>query len=254
MDRELASDSIAGFVRAHLDRAALTSTEPLVRSVDILSRHWDAWLTAGGHPGSASYVGPLEPPRVAAAADARKGLTPRDPLRRGADLETDRAHLLALSARAANSNERRCVALWVATMMWGSGTLNGRGPWRTAQGLAFDGLGALLTQSHRRLRANDVAEAYRIAATIPGSAESSFTKWLWAASLGLDDPAPQPLVLDGRVRATLASIGVRPSHNATGYVDYVETMALAAAELRSADRLRGATPEKLEWLLSVRAP
>lgn len=251
MDRELASDAIAQFLNADdASRKQLKSTSAPPRPVEILRRSWDPWLRDGGRPGTTSYVGPLDPARVAAAADAMKGLTARDPARLGADLEIDRSHLLDLSRRAAKSNARRCVTLWVAAMVWGSGTLNGRGPWRTAQGLAHVELGPILVASHQHLRAGEIAEAYEVAATIPGSAEASFTKWLWAAALGLPDLQPSPLVLDHRLRRSLATLDVRPQHNAAGYVDYLRAADLAATKLRRSHGYKAATAEKVELLLA----
>lgn len=251
MDHAAAGDAIAQFLLANdHHRADLMSTAPLERPVDIHLRPWEIWLRDGGHADSASYVGPLDRARITAAADARRDLAVRDFRRRGADREIDRPHLEALSQRAARGNERRCITLWVATMMWGSGMVDARAPWRAAQGLASDDLGPTLTASHRLLRAGDLAEAYRTASTVSGTGESYFTKWLWSASLGLPPAERQPLILDHSVRASLARVDIRPTRSAQGYLDYLEVVHLAAEHLRVEHGLEGATPEKLEWLLS----
>lgn len=250
MDRELASDAIAQFLNADAaSRKQLRSTATPTRTVEVVRRSWEPWLRDGGRPGSTSYVGPLDPARVTAANDAMKGLALRDPSRLGPDLEIDRSHLLELSRQATKSNARRCVALWVASMVWGSGTLNGRGPWRTAEGLAHVELGPILVDSHQHLRAGDIAAAYEAASTIPGSGESSFTRWLWAAALGLPDQQPGALILDTRIRSALVALDLRPRHNASGYEAYVDTLHLAATKLRRDHGCRGATAEKIELLL-----
>lgn len=250
MNRDLAAEAIARLA-SDLDAptsAVLVSSEPFDRPVDILLRSWEPWLRDGGRPGSASYVGPLEPSRVTAARAASRGLTMRDPGRRGADHEIDRPRLLELSVAAARGNERRCVTLWVAAMMWGSGTLNGRGPWRTAEGLAHPDLGTLLVESHRCVRNGDLSGAYTLAQDIPGSGEATFTKWLWAAGLAFDDPQQGALIFDGMVRSGLATLDIKPGRTGDGYADFVSVMHAAAERLR-ATGFEHVTAERLEWLL-----
>lgn len=250
MNRDLAADAIARLA-TDLDAptlAMLLSTESFDRPVDILLRSWEPWLRDGGRPGSASYVGPLERSRVTAARAASRGLRVRDPGRRGADREIDRPHLVELSLAAARGTERRCVTLWVAVMMWGSGTLNGRGPWRTAEGLAHPDLGTLLVESHRCVRNGDLSGAYAIAQNIPGSGEATFTKWLWAAGLAFDNRERGALILDDRVRSGLAALDLKPRRTGDGYAGYVSAMHAAAECLRSTG-FEHITAECLEWLL-----
>lgn len=257
MQPELGSDIIATRVATHLTthddhRRLLRSTAPLTRAVDIRPASWEHWLTLGGREGTASYVGPLDPHRIAAAKAATRGLAESE-----GRIVIDRAHLLALSAKAARGNEKACVALWVATMMWGSGFANGRGPWRTAGGLATEELGDVLVSSHKALRSGDLTQAYVEASAIFGSGSGYFTRWLWAASLGLPDADVPPVILDARRRDAFMTVldtagywSCIIGNGRRDYVDYATTLARAAAELRDGHGIRGATAEKIEWLLA----
>jgi len=251
MDRVLAADVIATHLLRNLDhRPDLLTSAEAPRPVDIRKRTWDLWLRDGGRPDTPSYVGPLEPARVGAARDALRTLSPRDAMRRGPDHEIGRDALVALANRAAKSNERRCVALWVATMMWGGGTVDTRSPWRTAQGLASDDLGELLVASHRDLRNGDLEGAYRTASALHGSGEPAITRWLWAASLGLPDLDIAPVILDTNIRTTLGRLDISPRRSPVGYVDYADTIGLATAALRDDFGFVHASPEKVAWLLA----
>ena len=250
MARAIDSDAIVQLV---LDddrrRRHLAAATALDQPVDLRLRSWEVWLRDGGRPGTSSYVGPLEPCRVAGANTALRAAATHESPGRSAQL--DRAALAALSVAAGRSNERRCIALWVATMMWGGGTLDTRAPWHTAQGLADPELGAVLTSSHREVRAGRLAEAYRIAAAIPGTGAAAVTRWLWAASLGVPPADRQPLVLDHDVRRTLGRAEVRPERSGQGYAAYVDAMHEAAATLRTEHRLRCAEPERLQRSLAL---
>ncbi|MFN8051043.1 MAG: hypothetical protein U0Q22_06385 [Acidimicrobiales bacterium] len=259
---QIISMAVGGFVDTHDEyRKVVTSSSPLKRPVDIRTSTWRPWLTEGGRAGSSSYVGPIDPER-AAIADRLLADLPgldREHHGSGADRRMDRAQLVTLAEAAAKrgkQHERRCIALWVASMMWGAGTVNGRGPWRTAHGLASENLGAVLVESHRAIRAGELDEAYVAASAIAGSGEAAFTRWLWAAALDTRLPL-QPLVLDGPGRngfeTALDDTAATRSRLGTGRVAYawfVESLNLTAAELRTRPGFKGTTPEKVAWLLS----
>lgn len=240
-------------------RKAFRSTTPPDLAVEIRAATWEHWLRHGGSPGTASYAGPLPTARVAAAAVATKALTDVD----GHHLVVDRSVLAELSAKASKGNERACIALWVAVMMWGSGVAQGRAPWRTAEGLADDHLGTALTTSHRALRQGDVDTAFVAAREIFGTGEAAVTKWLWAASLALplssptEGDSPPPLPSDGPTRqaieTALDDAGVDECRQPTGRKGYAAAcslLATTAQSLRLDHGHRGATPEKLWWLLT----
>lgn len=258
MNTDLAPAVIASAVARHLQldtdhRKVFRSPAPPTRVVEVRADAWTHWLTDGGRPGTTSYAGPLDDRRVTLAAAATKAMGRGDEGR----LTIDRELLVTLSQKAARGNERACITLWVATMMWGSGMANGRGPWRTAQGLASADLGEHLTASHGHLRSGDLTEAFVSASSIYGSGGSYFTRWLWAASLGLPELEPMALILDERRReATQTTIDNAEvwecliGHGRRDYLDYVTVLHKAAAILRSEYGHKNATAEKVEWLLA----
>lgn len=188
----------------------------------------------------------------------------------------DRAKLVELAkACTPAATPGALVTLHLATMMWGSGTSNGRGPWRTYQSLE----GAHLDSTHAD-RSSDLVTtlADTVAAVgelahepssvavpqladvwsrlrINGVGPSFFTKLMWAASLAHDDFPGRPLILDVRVssalRALYKSVGAElPAlHGADGYVAY---MQLLESLVREIDDPRLST-ERLEYLLFWRS-
>lgn len=240
------------YLHAHPGRAnTVTSAGPLGRRVQVSTRTWIPWITLGGKPGSKSACGPL-PAEVSAAASAalealddvegRVNVSHRDKV-------VTRSHLVKLSALAATRQDSNLITLWVATMMWGSGTTNGRGPWRTAQGLSAPNLVVALQASSDAVRRRDLVSAYRGFA-LAGCGSSFFTKWFWAVALAQPDQ-PLPLILDERVLNTLRWIHQgtdwRSPRHAEGYQTYVEMIHNAANELRV--HHGGLDAEKLEWML-----
>lgn len=255
MNTEVAPAVIASAVARHLEldsdhHKVFRSPAPLTRTVEVRASSWATWLTEGGRPGSSSYAGPLDDRRVTLASAATRAMSRSDEGR----LTVDRELLVALSQKAARGNEKACITLWVATMMWGSGMANGRGPWRTAQGLASSELGEHLTTSHRHLRNGDLSGAHLAASNIYGSGGSYFTRWLWAASLGLPDLEPTALILDARRRTAAEALVGKVGEGRTGYLAYVAVLHEAATILRTEHRVRNATAEKVEWLLGAAGP
>lgn len=220
------------------------------RAVHAHSGVWRPWLDGTKRARSAlpGQVMPEAPSR--AALELLDELPAPAAALDGEDCVVTRSHLATLSQGAVDDHAR--TKAWVAVMIWGSGTSNGRGPWRTSQGLRAEALHRSLAQSQASVREGDVAGAYR-AFRVTGSGEAFLTKWLWVAGLA-GSTGPVPLVLDSRVLETLALIhgdGWRVSRGASRYAAYVDAMESAARQLSTSDR--AVTGEQLEWLTWVRA-
>ncbi|XMN08419.1 hypothetical protein ACK8N7_21470 [Streptomyces griseobrunneus] len=136
--------------------------------------------------------------------------------------------------------------LFVAVMIWGSGTTNGRGPRHTSAALSDARLKDVLRTTRASVRSGDLKSAYA-RFTLNGVGRSFFTKWFAA----VDDRAPdadRALILDVRVFRSLNALGwtsreaAGVGHWPTRYAVYVSTMHGWAREL-------GVTAEWLEWLL-----
>jgi 8-oxoguanine DNA glycosylase-like protein len=247
--RELAS-VVLQFLEASTAHGSIVgSAEPLRRDVRIRVGTWRRWLTPDAPLDRRGYHGPLPPERAEIAGELLN-----DPQRRdGNELHIDRPFLAELSAHV-RKEESACnlMRLWLAAMMWGSGTTNGRGPWRTYEGLRSPELPRILERTAASAAAGDVVFAYR-GCDIRGSAEPFFTKWLWALGLALER-RPRMLVLDRRVRGTLLhalwnSNGWKSPQGAPGYLQYLELMEDATARIASGSGLAAFDSEKLEWLL-----
>lgn len=259
---ETAATSMAALVRKYLadapqHQAWVEQLEPLRRPVQIRSSVWHPWLAYGGDSANTrSYCGPLPEHVSAPATDLLRSLPLVEPPEARRDRVITRPILANLAAEAHRSRaDEDLVRLWVATMMWGSGTSYGRGPWRTAQGLADEALLAVLRVTLGHLAAGNVQAAYR-EFKVDGCGESFFTKWLWAASLAEDRPTPRPLILDDRVRGVLSianegSTSWKQPRGSNGYIGYLEHMSTTASLLRETIGA-GMTSEKLEWLMFER--
>ena len=161
-----------------------------------------------------------------------------------------RADLVALSSTIGDADDTDGhVRLFVATMLWGSGTSNGRGPRFTGSALDDGHLVPSLIETRSLILDGDPARAYA-AFRSRGVGPAFFTKWLWAA--GLDrDLEVTPLILDARVWASLRALGW-DSREAAGskrwaqrYLAYLRAMARWSDELSPAVT----TPEQLEQVL-----
>lgn len=136
--------------------------------------------------------------------------------------------------------------LFVAVMIWGSGTTNGRGPRYTSAALSDTRLADVLRDTRASVRSGNLEAAYTRFA-LNGVGRSFFTKWFAAVDdRGRD--ADRALILDVRVFRSLNALGwssreaAGVSHWPTRYAVYVSTMHAWAREL-------GVTAEWLEWLL-----
>ena len=97
--------------------------------------------------------------------------------------------------------------LFVKTMMWGSGTTNGRGPRYTASALRRSDIAQLMKKIYNDLADGRIEDAYRIHKKIPGVGPSFHTKLLWVIGSAIENKALTPLILDDRVWASLKRIG-----------------------------------------------
>ena len=97
--------------------------------------------------------------------------------------------------------------LCVKTMMWGSGTTNGRGPRYTASALRRSDIAQLMKKIYNDLADGRIEDAYRIHKKIPGVGPSFHTKLLWVIGSAIENKALTPLILDDRVWASLKRIG-----------------------------------------------
>lgn len=251
LSSRLIVERVENYLAAHADISkTLNSSPALTRTVWIRSQTWVPWLRDGGYSSKPkSYTGPLPEPAAEAATSALQALPPAASNTRGYDKQITREVLLDLSAQAVD--DASLVKAWATTMMWGAGASNGRGPWRTAQGLAFTGLTEVLATTMNAVRDGDLESAHA-RFKVPGSGEAFFTKWLWVAGLGT--AAQAPLILDQRVLTTLRHVHggtwSRP-RGTSGYRSYVTAMHEAAAAL--APTYPRLTAEKLEWLLFDRS-
>jgi hypothetical protein len=125
--------------------------------------------------------------------------------------------------------------LFLATMMWGSGPWNGRGPRYTAQALADHRLADTLRDTRYSVLHNEPEDAYA-RFRVHGVGPPFFTKWFWAAGLG-SRLEVKPLVLDERVWESLGALGWNSVVAAGGsrlrkrrYRAYLDTCATWAAD------------------------
>lgn len=164
----------------------------------------------------------------------------------------DRITRLDLARQAALADvfddDRATGRLFVMTMMWGSGTRNGRGPRNTDAALSTDRVLDTLREARARVLDGDAGGAYDLYKRIDGLGPSFLTKWLWVVG-SMADVVPRPLIQDERVWSGLGKLGW-DSLRAAGrsrfwshrYVAYLEACRLWAAQ-------RGVEPEDIEYSL-----
>ena len=227
---------------------SLDSPQPLKRGVDLNPDSWRPWIVDGKQQKS-NEMSPLAPD-IARSSQAVLELT-------SCSNKLSRNNLvdLATHARSSVDQSEDLIALWVATMMWGSGTTYRRGPWRTSQGLRFPQLHECLQTTRQLVVDGNLKSAFAALSygplKIPGCGEAFFTKWLWAASLTETEPPIRPLILDARVKASINK-ATGPTNwvtGADGYLSYCQTLDDVAHRLTDSTKLDGITSEKVEWLL-----
>ncbi|CAM5737229.1 hypothetical protein SHIRM173S_13168 [Streptomyces hirsutus] len=136
--------------------------------------------------------------------------------------------------------------LFVAVMIWGSGTSNGRGPRYTAAALSDTRLPHVLTTTRNAVRSGELREAY-VQFAVRGVGRSFFTKW-FAAVDDREATCERALILDDRVFRSLNALGWSSKEAADSrrwsarYVTYVIAMHSWARPL-------GVTAAWLEWLM-----
>ncbi|MFJ7041996.1 hypothetical protein ACIQVC_01110 [Streptomyces sp. NPDC101112] len=153
---------------------------------------------------------------------------------------------LAAARRAAGDSPEGLRDLFVAVMIWGSGTTNGRAPRYTGAALGDPRLPGVLDTTRDAVRSGELGRAYA-EFRVRGVGRSFFTKWFAA----VDDRGPghaYALILDDRVFRSLNALGWS-SREAAGtrlrparYVAYVTAMHDWAAAL-------DVTADWLEWLM-----
>ena len=160
-----------------------------------------------------------------------------------------RANLKELVSAAFSDNDPQLIKqLFVKTMMWGSGTTNGRGPRYTNKALSDGKLVGTLIKVREFLMKSDVPSAYDLHRQIPGVGPSFHTKLLWVIGSDIENLNPRPLILDELVWKGLKSIGWN-SIQAAGtlnrgrrYCAYLNQCSRLAAE-------HSCTPEDVEYSL-----
>ncbi|MEQ8145595.1 hypothetical protein [Streptomyces sp. OP7] len=155
-----------------------------------------------------------------------------------------RDDLARLRERVTDGGSDGLRDLFVAVMIWGSGTTNGRGPRCTDAALSDVRMSSVLTSTRDAVRSGDLSGAYRHFA-LKGVGRSFFTKWFAAVD---DRDGDRALILDNRVLRSLNALGWT-SWQAAGtrrlsvrYAAYVSSMHGWAAQL-------GVAADRLEWLL-----
>ena len=96
--------------------------------------------------------------------------------------------------------------LFATTMMWGSGTTNGRGPRNTNAALSTHGVLDTLREARARVLDGDAGRAYGLHKRIGGVGPSFLTKWLWVVG-STADVVPRPLIQDQLVWNGLGKLG-----------------------------------------------
>jgi hypothetical protein len=116
--------------------------------------------------------------------------------------------LKQLVTGAFKDNDPQLISeLFVKTMMWGSGTTNGRGPRYTNKALSGGKLVATLIKVREFLMKSDIPAAYDLHRRIPGVGPSFHTKLLWVIGSDIENLNPRPLILDELVWKGLKLIG-----------------------------------------------
>ncbi|MGY1810152.1 hypothetical protein ACI8AF_22525 [Blastococcus sp. SYSU D00669] len=248
---QLIAETIGEYVAAELVHERwIAEPVPLTRWTKVRTATWRPWLRDGGSHRPKSRCTPYDEARTEAALAVLDGLTRETHGR--ADARIERRDLLARSEKLSSDGDEGLIGLWVATMIWGSGMTNGRGPWRTAQGLAHGPLVDVLRETARLVRADQLDAAFQ-AFRVTGCGVSFFTKWFWAVSLAAESKG-RAYVLDKRVVDCLILMHTQadvPSRRWWGqYAGYLDDLEAAAERL--SQHYPGIDAEKVEYLLFER--
>ena len=99
--------------------------------------------------------------------------------------------------------------VFVRTMMWGSGTRNGRGPRNTHAALAEPNFADVLREVDSFVLQRKIADAYNKHSALKQIGPAFHTKWLWVIGAAVGDVDPQPLIQDSLVWAALGAEGLK---------------------------------------------
>ena len=150
----------------------VTTREPLRRAVVVHADTWRPWLD--GHKALRTAWSDVAVATLDALVVADAGNLRHDPRR------VDRHTLVSLSeALDAGPSDTARVRLLIATLLWGSGVSNGRGPRYTARALLDDRLIPALAASASCVADGSLASAHE-GFRVRGIGPSFFTKWFWA--------------------------------------------------------------------------
>ena len=165
-----------------------------------------------------------------------------------------RADLKALVLPAFQENDPQLIKeLFVKTMMWGSGTTNGRGPRYTSKALKDSELVAVLIKVRELLLSSQISDAYDLHRRIPGVGPSFHTKLLWVIGSDIENLTPRPLILDDVVRKGLKAIGWSSRKDAElyrlgkRYEAYLKACEVLASEVLASEK--ECTAEDIEYSL-----
>jgi len=140
--------------------------------------------------------------------------------------------------------------VFVLTMMWGSGTTNGRGPRYTDLALSSGQVADVLSEARNLLADGGIPGAYDLHKRLPGVGPAFFTKLLWVLGQTVN-VSPTPLVMDSLVWKSLGQLGWNRQTAAGGsrrsgdqYLAYLSACEIWAGE--------HASPEDVEYTLFER--
>ena len=165
-----------------------------------------------------------------------------------------RADLKALVSPAFQENNPQLIKeLFVKTMMWGSGTTNGRGPRYTSKALKEGKPVEVLIKVRELLKSSRISDAYDLHRQIPGVGPSFHTKLLWVIGSDIENLTPRPLILDDVVRKGLKAIGWSCRKDAElyrlgkRYEAYLKACEVLASEVLASEK--ECTAEDIEYSL-----
>lgn len=178
-------DAVCASLRTLIQNGAVTLPKNADRAHEFRPTTWRPWI--GHHPAADSVL-----EEFATDDTANGGVVDRD-------------DLVRLSQACDAGDEESLVRLLVATMLWGSGTSNGRGPRYTCDALDDSRLAQALASTREMVLDGDPGQAYA-SFRCRGIGPAFYTKWFWAAGLSCL-LKPTPLILDARVWASLGALG-----------------------------------------------
>ena len=134
--------------------------------------------------------------------------------------------------------------LFLATLMWGYGTQDNRGPYRASLMCKDPRASRTLREVFSLVESGDLERAYEELSNVQTCGAAFTSKYLYFVGLGCDIE-PLPLILDSRVREalkTLLGLDVPRFPKAKEYLEYISAMSRWAKELRC-------RPDSIEWFL-----